>query len=63
MNTSRNTEENNMEHTDFSNKAKQLIDDLKGVCASAGLGGDANEYKIVTQSFPTSCKNLSLRNL
>lgn len=40
-----------MEHTDFSNKAKQLIDDLKGICASAGLGGDANEYKIVTQSF------------
>jgi type I restriction enzyme M protein len=40
-----------MEHIDFSNKAKQLIDDLKGICASAGLGGDANEYKIVTQSF------------
>ncbi len=40
-----------MEHTDFSNKAKQLIDELKGICASAGLGGDANEYKIVTQSF------------
>ena len=40
-----------MEHADFSNKAKQLIDDLKGICASAGLGGDANEYKIVTQSF------------
>jgi type I restriction enzyme M protein len=43
--------ENKMEHTDFSIKAKQLIDDLKGICASAGLGGDANEYKIVTQSF------------
>lgn len=40
-----------MEHADFSVKAKQLIDDLKGICASAGLGGDANEYKIVTQSF------------
>lgn len=40
-----------MEHTLFSVKAKQLIDDLKGICASAGLGGDANEYKIVTQSF------------
>ncbi len=37
--------------TEFSNKAKQLIDDIKGICASAGLGGDANEYKIVTQSF------------
>lgn len=40
-----------MDSTDFSSKAKQLIDDIKGICASAGLGGDANEYKIVTQSF------------
>lgn len=40
-----------MDNTDFSNKAKQLIDDIKGICANAGLGGDANEYKIVTQSF------------
>ena len=40
-----------MDITNFSNKAKQLIDDIKGICASAGLGGDANEYKIVTQSF------------
>lgn len=40
-----------MDTTSFSNKAKQLIDDIKGVCLSAGLGGDANEYKIVTQSF------------
>jgi type I restriction enzyme M protein len=40
-----------MESTDFSKKAKQLIDDIKGICVNAGLGGDANEYKIVTQSF------------
>ena len=40
-----------MEAVEFSNKAKQLIDDIKGVCSGAGLGGDANEYKIVTQSF------------
>lgn len=40
-----------MNTTDFSIKAKKLIDDIKGVCVSAGLGGDANEYKIVTQSF------------
>lgn len=40
-----------MNTTDFSNKAKQLIDDIKGICNSAGLGGDANEYKIVTQGF------------
>ncbi len=40
-----------MDITAFSNKAKKLIDDIKGICSSAGLGGDANEYKIVTQSF------------
>jgi type I restriction enzyme M protein len=40
-----------MDITVFSNKAKILIDDVKGICANAGLGGDANEYKIVTQSF------------
>ncbi len=40
-----------MDNNDFSIKAKKLIDDIKGICASAGLGGDANEYKIVTQSF------------
>lgn len=40
-----------MDTTNFSNKAKQLIDDIKGICVNAGLGGDANEYKIVTQSF------------
>lgn len=40
-----------MNSTDFSVKAKQLIDSIKGICVSAGLGGDANEYKIVTQSF------------
>lgn len=40
-----------MDTTEFSNKAKQLIDDIKGICTNAGLGGDANEYKIVTQSF------------
>lgn len=40
-----------MNTTDFSIKAKQLIDDIKGICVNAGLGGDANEYKIVTQSF------------
>lgn len=40
-----------MTNTDFSIKAKQLIDNIKGICVNAGLGGDANEYKIVTQSF------------
>jgi len=40
-----------MNSTDFSIKARQLIDSIKGICVNAGLGGDANEYKIVTQSF------------
>ena len=36
---------------DYINKVKQLVDEIKWICNSAGLGGDANEYKIVTQSF------------
>lgn len=36
---------------DFERKAKTLIDDLKGVCASYGLGNDGNEFKIITQVF------------
>lgn len=30
---------------------KFLINNIRNVCKSNGLGGDANEYKIVTQSF------------
>ncbi len=29
----------------------KLIDDLKVICKDAGLGGDGNEYKIITQCF------------
>lgn len=36
---------------DFETKTKQLIDDLKGVCANYGLGNDGNEFKIITQVF------------
>lgn len=36
---------------DFITKTKDLIDDLKGVCASYGLGNDGNEFKIITQAF------------
>lgn len=36
---------------DFTDKTKQLIDNLKGICASYGLGNDGNEFKIITQSF------------
>ncbi|MBF9254233.1 SAM-dependent DNA methyltransferase [Pontibacter sp. 172403-2] len=37
--------------TDFMQKTKALIDDLKGICASYGLGNDGNEFKIITQVF------------
>ena len=36
---------------EFENKVKELIDDLKGVCANYGLGNDGNEFKIITQVF------------
>src|SRR3989339_1136896 len=35
----------------FTSQTKQLIDSLKGVCASYGLGNDGNEFKIITQVF------------
>lgn len=37
-----------MNNTEYSNKVKQLVDDLKGVFTSAGLGGEAGEYKLLT---------------
>jgi type I restriction enzyme M protein len=36
---------------DFATQTKALIDNLKGVCASYGLGNDGNEFKIITQVF------------
>lgn len=36
---------------DFTTNTKALIDGLKSVCASAGLGNDGNEYKIIVQTF------------
>ena len=35
----------------FTAKTKELIDNLKGVCANYGLGNDGNEFKIITQVF------------
>ena len=35
----------------YTQKIKDLIDDLKAKCHDAGLGGDGDEYKVVTQSF------------
>jgi len=36
---------------DFEKETKELIDSLKGICASYGLGNDGNEFKIITQVF------------
>lgn len=36
---------------DFTAKTKELIDNLKSICASYGLGNDGNEFKIITQVF------------
>ncbi len=35
----------------FEKQTKELIDDLKSVCANYGLGNDGNEFKIITQVF------------
>lgn len=36
---------------DFTAQTKALIDNLKGICATYGLGNDGNEFKIITQVF------------
>lgn len=36
---------------EFKTKITVLIDSLKGICASYGLGNDGNEFKIITQVF------------
>lgn len=36
---------------DITTATKSLIDDLKAVCASYGLGNSGDEYKIITQTF------------
>jgi type I restriction enzyme M protein len=35
----------------FTERTKELIDELKSVCASYGLGNDGNEFKIISQIF------------
>src|SRR5574344_998672 len=36
---------------EFKKKTEELIDNLKAICASNGLGNDGNEFKIITQVF------------
>jgi type I restriction enzyme M protein len=40
-----------MANQDFIVQTKELIDNLKGICANYGLGNTGDEYKIITQSF------------
>ncbi len=40
-----------MVNRDFAKNTRELIDSLKGICASYGLGNDGNEFKIITQVF------------
>lgn len=40
-----------MKHTSYQQQSRDLIDGLKAVCASNGLGNDGNEYKIIVQTF------------
>ncbi len=35
----------------FSKKVESIIDNLKAICTSYGLGSDGSEYKVVTQIF------------
>jgi len=37
--------------SELTMKTKQLVDDLKSICANHGLGNDGNEYKIITEVF------------
>ena len=36
---------------EFKEKIKSLIDNLKSICRTAGLGNSGNEYQIITQVF------------
>jgi len=40
-----------MNQPSYQQQTRDLIDGLKAVCASNGLGNDGNEYKIIVQSF------------
>lgn len=40
-----------MDVTDYTIKVKQLIDSLKAICSSYGLGNGGDEYKVMVQSF------------
>jgi type I restriction enzyme M protein len=40
-----------MNETESVIKTKELINQIKASCSSAGLGNDGNEFKIMTEVF------------
>lgn len=40
-----------MDKAQYVETVENLVDSIKGILTSAGLGGEAGEYKLVTQSF------------
>lgn len=40
-----------MNSIDYTNTVKQLVDDIKAISTNAGLGGEAGEYNLVTETF------------
>ena len=40
-----------MNHQDYIQKTKNLIDGLKTICSNYGLGNTGSEYKIITEVF------------
>lgn len=50
MNDTRNQQPRDQQPR-YQQQTRDLIDGLKAVCASNGLGNDGNEYKIIVQTF------------
>ena len=40
-----------METTNYVQKTESLIDQLKAICNSYGLGNGGDEYKVIVQTF------------
>ena len=40
-----------MENINYVETVENVVDSIKGILTSAGLGGEAGEYNLVTQSF------------
>lgn len=52
--TTANATKNTVQHVtvdDYGQRTRDLIDELKAICAAFGLGNDGNEFKIITQLF------------